>query len=185
MQNARYNRVAGTLHWILAVLVLAQLYIGWTFADLPRGTPAKGDWFMWHKTVGILILLLTVGRIGWRVANPPPPFPATMPGWERAAARVSHLLFYAILLILPLSGWVLISSGKTDVTTTTLVGGMSWPLIPGVPEAAHEPAEVVHGVLILAMVVLFVIHAAAALRNQYFGDRTLSGRMPPFRPRND
>ena len=103
-----YDHVAATLHWTIAVLLLVQLYIGLTFADLPRGDAAKGEWFTWYKTVGILILLLTVVRLGWRIANPPPPFPASMPAWERGAARASHILFYVILLGLPISGWIMV-----------------------------------------------------------------------------
>lgn len=174
---ARYNNVAIALHWLLAALLVAQIYVGWTFGDMPRG-PERGEWFAWHKTLGVTILLLSLVRLGWRIANPPPPLPADMPSWEKAASRAVHVLFYVILIGLPLTGWAAISAGR-DGGTTELLGGAPWPFLPGVPEDARDALGGAHGVLVKTTYALILLHVGAALKHQFI-DKKHSGRMPPL-----
>ncbi|OWK28093.1 cytochrome b [Sphingomonas dokdonensis] len=177
----RYNNVAVALHWIIAALLLTQIYIGWTFEDMASG-PAKGEWFTWHKTLGVLILLLSVARLAWRLMNPPPPLPADLPQWERTAARINHALFYVVMLGLPLTGWAAISTGRSAATSsmTTLLAGIPWPLIPGLSPASHGAFEFGHGALIKLTYVLIVLHVGAALKHQFVDKRRTANRMPPF-----
>ena len=99
----RYNNGAVTLHWLTVVLVLTQLYLGFTFADMARG-PARSELFTWHKTVGATILVLSLIRLAWRLMHKPPPFPESLPRWERIAAVWNHRAFYLLLIALPLTG---------------------------------------------------------------------------------
>lgn len=178
----RYNNVAVFLHWLTALLVLAQVYVGFTFAGMERG-PARGEWFTWHKTLGLTILLLAIVRLIWRLTHKPPPFPPELPRWERLAAVWNHRAFYMLLLALPLTGLLAISGGA-DQATTALLGNIRVPLIPGIPEAAGDGAGEVHELLVLVTLALLVLHVGAALKHQ-LGDRTRSeGRMPPFRQRD-
>lgn len=105
MSTSRYNFFARLLHWLVAALVIGQIILGYA-ADLADGTFAKMllDRHVW---VGLLILALTVLRFLWRLAHPPPTLPVTTLDWQRSAATVLHRLFYAILLLLPASGYVL------------------------------------------------------------------------------
>lgn len=177
--GGRYNSGAVILHWTIAALLIGQLYVGWTFGDMPRTDPAKGDWFLVHKTLGFLILLLSVVRLGWRIANPPPPLPAALPAWERTLARINHTLFYVILIGLPLSGWTMISAGS-DKATTPLLGGLPWPVIPGLAKGLHEPAEAAHGLLVYLTFTLIILHVGAALKHQFVDRSRIANRMPPF-----
>jgi cytochrome b561 len=177
----RYNVVAAGLHWLIAILLIVQIYVGWTFGDMEKGA-ARDLWFDWHKTLGFVILILSLVRLGWRIANPPPGLPAGTPRWERVAAGLSHFAFYVILIGLPLTGWAAVSTGRAALTAemTSLIGGLSWPLIPGLPSTLHEPMEGVHELLVKVTYVLVVLHVSAALKHQFFDKGPMAGRMWPF-----
>src|SRR6266567_6939787 len=97
----RYSNAAVTLHWLTAALVLTQVVIGFTFASMERG-PARAEMFTWHKTLGATILVLALIRFGYRLINPPPPFPPELPHWRRIVAVWNHRAFYFLLIVLPL-----------------------------------------------------------------------------------
>ena len=182
----RYNNVAAAIHWITVALVLAQIYVGFTFHGMERG-PARGEWFTWHKTLGATILVLTLIRLAWRLAHKPPPFPPELPRWERHAAVWNHRAFYFLLIALPLTGLMAVSGGA-DESFTRLVGGIPLPLIPGISEDAGEGAGGIHELLVTITIALVLIHVAAALKHQFVDSRRIgrsAGRMPPFRPRDD
>ena len=177
----RYNNGAVALHWISAVLVLTQLYIGFTFGDLPRG-PVRAEWFLWHKTVGATILLISILRLVWRLMHKPPPYPAELSRFERFAAVWNHRLFYVLLIVLPLTGLIAISEGAKG-GMTKLALGLSMPTIPGISEAVGEASGEVHEILVFAFIALLILHVAAALKHQFVDRRQsrAAGRMPPFR----
>ena len=178
----RYNNVAAAIHWLTVVLLLTQVYVGFTFHNMERG-PARGEWFEWHKTLGVTILILTLVRLAWRLGHKPPPFPPELPRWERIAAVWNHRAFYFLLIALPLTGLLTISGGA-DEATTSLAGGIPLPLIPGISEALGDTFGGIHELLVKLTLVLIVIHVLAALKHQ-FGDRSRAeGRMPPFRERD-
>lgn len=180
-ETRRYNAVAASLHWLIAVLLFAQIYVGWTFGDMERGA-ARDLWFDWHKTLGFTILVLSLVRLGWRIANPPPALPTEMPRWEKVAAGLSHLAFYVILIGLPLTGWAAVSTGRAALTSDTmsLIGGLSWPLIPGLPRTLHGPMENVHELLVKVTYALVILHVGAGLKHQFFDKGQMAGRMWPF-----
>ena len=173
----RYTNGAIVLHWLMALLVLTQVGLGFIFGYLPRG-PLHTDLFLWHKTVGALLLLLAIVRLVWRIAHKPPPFPAEMPRWQRLAATWNHRAFYLLLILLPLTGLTAVSDGAQS-GFTPLKFGLWLPVIPGVSESVGELAGEVHIGLVLVTLALFVLHVAAALKHQLDRDRT-AGRMPPF-----
>ena len=179
----RYSNGAAALHWIMAALVLTQVYVGWTFHEMERG-PARSEWFTWHKTLGALILLFALARLAWRLMHKPPPFPEELPHWERVAAVWSHRAFYGLLILLPLTGLSAISGGA-DSATTALVGGIPLPLIPGLPEAFGDAMGETHELLVKLTIALLVLHVAAALKHQFFDHSRAAGRMPPFRARDN
>lgn len=178
----RYNNVAIAIHWISVALIVTQIYVGFTFGELPRG-PARGEWFAWHKTLGVTILLLSLFRLAWRLTHKPPPYPPQLPGWERHLAVWNHRIFYALLIVIPLTGLIAVSGRGGG--TTELVGGIPFPLIPGITEAAAEPFGGIHELLVKLTIALVVIHAGAALKHQFWDKNRASGRMPPFRTTRD
>lgn len=178
----RYSNVAVSLHWITVLLVLTQVWLGFTFAEIERG-PERAAYFTWHKTVGATILLLAIIRLLYRLKNPPPPFPPELPPWERVVAVWNHRLFYFLLIALPLSGLIAVS-GRADTWFTPLAGGIPLPVVPGVSESAGEMSGGVHEVLVFTTIALLVLHVGAALKQQFVDQPgRMAGRMPPFQPR--
>jgi cytochrome b561/polyisoprenoid-binding protein YceI len=187
--GARYSTGAIILHWTIAALMIAQVALGWQMG----GTSAKSfALFQLHKSIGIAILLLTVARIAWRLANRPPPMLAH--GWEAWLARLIHRLFYVLLLGLPLSGWLLVSTSKITVPTL-LFGIVPWPNIPGlgglddgVREALHDAGEAAHELMVFIFLIGVLLHVAGALKHHWIDRDGTIARMAPgvkgaFHPR--
>jgi cytochrome b561 len=177
----RYNNGAVLLHWLTALIVVTQVVVGFTFAAMERG-PARGDLFTVHKTLGATILVLALIRLGWRLANPPPPFPTELAKWERIASVWTHRAFYLLLILLPLTGLIAVSGGADaeGKATTPLLGGIPLPLIPGVSDDGGEQIGGIHELLVFVTLALLVLHVAAALKHQIQRNRA-AGRMPPFK----
>ena len=106
----RYNTVAMSLHWLIAALIIGNIGLAWYFNTL-HGVAAVPP-LQLHKSIGITVLILSVVRLVWRFAAPPPPLPATVTGWERWAAHAVYVLFYVIMLGLPLTGWATASASR-------------------------------------------------------------------------
>ena len=174
----RYSNATVTFHWVTVVLVLTQAYLGFTFALSDEG-PARDAVFVWHKTLGVIILLLTLARLAYRVKNPPPPFPPELPAWERFAAVWNHRLFYTLLIAMPIVGFIAVS-GFASGPTTPIAGGIQVPVIPGVSRDTGELAGEVHEIAAFLLVALILVHIAAALKHQFVDRWRGSARMPPF-----
>ena len=99
----RYTNVAIALHWAIAALILYNLSSGLLLAVLPRG------FFALHISSGITILALTLVRIAWRLTHKPPPL-LPMAEWERRLAHTNHFLLYLAMLLMPFSGWAMVSA---------------------------------------------------------------------------
>jgi cytochrome b561 len=174
----RYSNATVTFHWVTVALVLTQAYLGFTFALSDEG-PARDEVFVWHKTVGMIILLLTLARLAYRLKNPPPPFPPELPAWERFAAVWNHRLFYTLLIAMPIVGFIAVS-GFASGPTTPIAGGIQVPVIPGVSRDTGELAGEVHEIAAFLLVALILVHIAAALKHQFVDRWRGSARMPPF-----
>ena len=180
----RYSNVAVAFHWTVVALVLTQVVIGFTFAEfLPKG-PTQAALFTWHKTLGALILLLTLARLAYRLKNPPPPFPPELPPWRRTIAVWNHRLFYALLILLPLTGLVAVS-GHAKSWFTPLVGGIPLPVVPGISGDTGDTSGDVHVVLVYTTIALLLLHVGAAIQQQFFEHDRTAGRMPPFQAPGD
>jgi len=166
-----YNKVARALHWTIAVLIIVNLIIGLIHDYLPKGTPAIPI----HKSIGLAVLALSAFRLIWRLTHTPPPLPAAMLGWEKFTAQSVHYILYALMFIMPLSGWIMSSAGdrplnffwlfdvpKFDVAKTDAITGLS---------------RQAHTVLGYAMTALVVGHIAAALRHHFLLKDNVLNRM--------
>ncbi len=153
IHGALYSRGAILFHWVIAALVLVNLWIGIVGGSMSA-----------HKAIGITVLALTIGRIGWRLGHAPPPLPPGTPSWERMAAKVSHVLFYVLLLLVPLTGWAMASGAKRY--PLDWFGLFPIPYLPISPSAAHLGHEL-HEVVGFGMAGLVALHIAAALRHHF------------------
>jgi cytochrome b561 len=174
----RYSNVTVAFHWVTVALVLTQAYLGFRFS-LSEPSPERANVFEWHKTVGVVILLLTLARLTYRIKNPPPPFPPELPAWERILAVWNHRLFYTLLIAMPIVGFIAVS-GFSQEPTTSLAGGIHVPILPGIDRATGELAGEVHEYSAFLLVGLILLHVAAALKHQFVDKWRGSARMPPF-----
>jgi cytochrome b561 len=186
---SRYSAVAILLHWLIAALIVLNLWLGVTMGHL-HGL-AKFNNFQLHKSVGITVLLLSVLRLGWRLANPPPPYGPGMAPWEKTLSGAVHWAFYIIMIGLPLSGWLAVSASPMGLPTLLYhIGGfpgIPWPdlpIAPGLPldqkKAVDGAASAIHHFLGFSAEVLIVLHVAGALKHQFFDPHPVLPRMLPF-----
>jgi cytochrome b561/polyisoprenoid-binding protein YceI len=182
--SGRYSAVAVVLHWIIALAIVLQIILAGRM-DGPR-TPESFAVIQLHKSVGITILLLSLVRIAWRLANPPPPMPTTLAPWERTLARITHVGFYVVMIAMPLTGWIMVSASRRLIPTL-LYGQVPWPMVPGIPDLApgpkqvwHTIGETGHGLIAKLIYVLLALHVAGALKHQLFSkDEPVLARMAP------
>jgi cytochrome b561 len=176
LDTARYSRVAILLHWTIAALILVNLYLGLFHEDMSK--PVRATMMFYHKSIGLTVLALTLLRLAWRLGHRPPPYDAALKKWEVGLARATHWTFYVLLFALPLTGWLLISTGGKP---TSVFGLFSVPALPvSRGDDAHDLFDNVHVVLGWAMLVLVVLHVAGALKHQLQGHRQVFGRMAPW-----
>jgi cytochrome b561 len=177
-QAVRYKSIVVWIHWITAALVVAQVIVGFTFAEFLEKGPTRTEVFAWHKTLGATILILALVRLAVRLLNPPPPYPSDFPRWERFLAVWNHRIFYVLLIALPLTGLAAVS-GRAEDGTVPLLFGLKLPAIPGI-SPDNEFGDV-HEILVFTTLALVVLHVGAALYNQFGSSTNVADRMPPFR----
>ena len=101
----RFGWLSIGLHWLTVLLVLGLCLVGFLMQELPTG-PFKIQVFALHKSIGLTVLGMTVLRLLWRLfAGVPAPVPS-IPRWQQLAASGTHALLYAMLLVMPFSGWL-------------------------------------------------------------------------------
>jgi len=100
----RYSRLNQSLHWITALCMFALLPLAWVMVNAKEGTPASEAMFNWHKTLGAIVLVVTLIRIVWRFLDPPPAYPPAIAKWEQRVAHAIYWLFFAVLIWMPVTG---------------------------------------------------------------------------------
>jgi cytochrome b561 len=173
----RWDGFARLLHWSIALLVFVQIPLGWTASAWPL-SPAKLDLFVWHKSLGVLVLALMAVRIFWRTTHRPPAWPQGMARLERTAARLTHACLYLVLILLPLTGWVVNSAAGVPFAIFRL---LPLPSIVTPDEELATAVARIHLGLSLALAALIVLHVGAALRHHFVLRDTILRRMLPTR----
>ncbi len=179
-----YNAGAMLLHWAIALAILFQLAGGFAMMRLDVLPDAsRFAFFQWHKTVGLMVLTLTLARIAWRLLNPAPAH-APMSRLEAGAAHLVHTLFYALMLLVPLSGWLVVSASPTAIPTLLFLReNLPWPNLP-IPagwrgEGGEALAATLHMVLAYSTLALLVLHVAGALKHSVLDRQVSFQRMIP------
>lgn len=177
-QTARYSRSAMLLHWAIALLLIFNFGLGERTEDLKRGPELF--WVMQlHKSIGITVLLLSLWRLGLRLMTPRPAKVADNQAAQLLSTAV-HWGFYAVMIIVPLSGWVLVSTAKVQLPTL-LFGTIPWPHLPIGGHDAHEAAEEVHEIMAKLIIPLLALHVIGAVRHQFLMKDAILERMVPAR----
>lgn len=159
----RYGGVARLLHWLTAVLVLAMVPAGFIMIRVGPGT-LQNSLFDFHRSAGVVLMVLTLVRLFWRLRHPPQPLPASVPIWQRRAAEAVHAGLYGFLLINPLIGWLATSAYGA---TIKVFGLFSLPPLTGQDRDLATSLFGLHMVLGLALTGLVLLHVAAALHHHF------------------
>jgi cytochrome b561 len=174
-----YTRTAIALHWLAVALVLGNFVLGPWMADLPISSH-KLRLYGWHKSIGITIFLVALARLAWRQGHPPP-LPVAMPDWQRRAAWVTHVLLYALMLGIPLSGWLYSSATGVQVVYLGLV---PLPDLVAKDKALAAILKGTHVTLNFSLGALVFLHAGAAMKHHLVDGDGVLARMLPFLARD-
>lgn len=177
---ARYHSVAIILHWVIALLIIGQLFGGLYMHNLPNTDPSKFDLYQLHKSFGLSVLALSIARLGWRLTHKAPPLPVAMPNWQKLAARGVHWGFYALMILTPLAGWAIVSVSPTDIPTKWfgLIPVADLPLARS--HDLEELMEEAHEILAKLIIVLLFLHVGAALKHLFVDrDGVFTTMIPP------
>ena len=175
LAEGRYSPVAMWFHWVIAGLIVANLMLGFLHEDFDRESRRLA--MMVHKSIGLAVLALSIARLAWRLSYRPPAFDPVMKGWEMLLARTIHALFYVLMIGLPLSGWLLSSSGGRSTPFFDIV---TFPPLPiSTSDDSHDFWEEAHALLAWSMITLLALHVAGVLKHLFEGHRQMLGRMAP------
>lgn len=179
-----YSRTAITLHWLIALLLIGNFIGGLLMGDL-FDSPDPGmrqlgfTVAQLHKSFGLTILVLSLLRLGVRLVAGAPPLPDHMTGTERFLSKVTHWGFYAVMILVPLSGWVMVSASPLGFPTVWF-GLFEWPHLPvATSSATSGAASEAHEILAFFGVGLFVLHVAGALKHHFWDRDDVLARMLP------
>ena len=175
MRTPNYSLVARLLHWVVALFIFVLLCVGFYMTGLPV-SPDKINVYMMHKSFGILVLLLVILRLGWRFLVPPPEALDAHQAWEKILAKGVHVLLYAALIAMPLSGWAMSSAGGFPAH---FFGLFELPHLTAKNEAIFDLTRGVHGLLAWVILGLVALHAAGAFKH-HFIDRDATLRRMTF-----
>lgn len=197
----RYTAVAIVLHWAIAIAILLMIPLGWWMGDALKEPETQAQAiaaFQLHKSAGLTVLALSIVRLLWRLANPAPPLPEGMKAWERTAATLTHWAFYVVMLALPLTGWLYVSTGwsapdnRPLEVPTVYFSLFQVPHLFGLSHLANETRAALAGILEFGhsklawgAIGLTVLHVAAALKHQFADRDGVLGRMIPGLARAD
>lgn len=176
----RYHPVAMALHWLIAISIIFMIGLGLIMEDI---TPisSRFEWFQTHKSLGLIVLLLSIARLAWRLSHRAPALPEHMSRFEKLAAHGTHWFFYALMIGMPLSGWAMVSaSGKYPTIFFGLFTVPHLPIADSLREIVGDIAHEGHEILAIYIAIpLIAMHALAALKHQFIDKDNLFARMLP------
>jgi cytochrome b561 len=173
---AEWGSAAKLFHWVGAVLVVFLLVFGWWMTHAAERS-GRFSFYQLHTVIGYYLLLLVTLRVLWRAFDRTPTLPPDTRPWERMAAHLSHALLYLFMVALSLTGWVMVGVGRRPIEAT-LFGFLQVPLASRTPDRAlHDFLEDAHRDLAYLLLVLVIIHIAAALRHHFLKKNDVLRRM--------
>lgn len=189
-----YTAVAIVLHWAIAAAIVGNFLLGLWMHEAIDAAATRAHAvavFQLHKSIGLSVLALTLLRLLWRLTHRAPALPVTMPGWEKVAAHLTHGLMYVLMLAIPLSGWLYVSTQwRNDAALqvpTIWFGLFQVPHLFDLQDAAVTLRSAYadtfldsHEFLAWSMVVLLVLHVGAALKHRFVDHDEVPGHMIPL-----
>lgn len=171
--DQHYGLISYLLHWIVAIIIIGLIILGLYMTRI-RISSLKLKLYGWHKEFGLLILALFFIRVAWRLSNITPRLPATLPGWQKLAARSVHFAFYIFMFFMPITGWLVTSAAGLPVSF------FGWFVLPSLvePNEAHRLlyAEI-HEWLAYGLIATLGAHVGAALKHHFINKDNILRRM--------
>ncbi len=171
-----YDSVARILHWVMAGVILALWVVGHMIDVLPKG-PLRVEVVGLHKEIGVIILILAVGRLAWRIIRPQPLLPSSLPAYERWLAKLGHVALYIMMLAIPADGILMSQSAGRAVS----LFGFALPILVDKNDALRETLKAGHEVLGWVLALALAGHVIAALRHHFILKDDVMRRMLPSR----
>jgi cytochrome b561 len=170
-----YNGIAKGLHWLVLLLLVVQFIVAWTMPDIGHDTKPDGL-IAWHVSVGTSILLIMLVRLAWRSVSIVPPPPDDLAAPLRVLSRSTHFLLYAILIVLPLLGWI---NANARGWTVRLVGLIPLPTLSPEGSSWGQDMGAVHQVVAYVLLGFVGLHVLGAMYHQFVLRDGLLNRMLP------
>ncbi len=183
IRNTRsaYGTVAIALHWTIAALIIGMLGFGLYMVRLPIHEPATYSLYQLHKSIGFVVLALVSLRILWKITGITPDLPAEMPIWEKLAAHLGHISLYALMLVMPVTGWLLVSSSPLGIPTVFFdlfeIPHLSTPVFLGQKADVSAFFTAVHGWAAYAFIAVILGHVGAAFKHYFISRDKVLQRM--------
>lgn len=174
-----YGVGSRVFHWLTVLMVFVMIPVGLTMTqEIPRSV--QDPLFILHKGLGVVVLATVLLRLAWRAFNPPPPLPAAMPVLQCHAAAAVHWGLYALLLVMPISGYVRVMAGGFPIE---LLNALGVPPLIAKNEPLAETAEAIHATAAFGLIGLIGLHVAAAAYHGLIRKDSVFSRMWPPLPR--
>lgn len=173
---AVYRPWARFFHWMSALLVLVTIPAALIMLTPGIERGLQDPLFLFHKNVGVIILLLVAVRLVYRLLNPPPPLPSSVPPLQRHIAEATHWLLYGLLLVMAVSGYIRVTAGGFPLE---MLDGLGVPRLVGPSETLAERAKQVHAFLRFPLIGLIALHIGAALYHAMVKRDGVFQRMAP------
>ncbi len=174
-QQRRYSPLNQSLHWITAACMFAILPLAWVMVQAHEG-PARKALISWHETLGVIVLLVTAFRLAWRFVDGPPPYPSAVRIWDRRLARAAYWLFFAVLLYMPITGFLTATLGGHAPKLFNLV---ATPLLLAPDKSLDGVFRNLHLWGQWAVYALIALHLSAVAFHLLFRHDGVLGRMLP------
>lgn len=177
--DTAYGSVSKTFHWVISVLVILLLIVGLWMTGLEKN---EFRWTIYdlHKSFGLLVLFLMVLRTSWMLSNPKPLSMPHSKFWERIAEKSVHWIFYVVLFLMPISGWIM-STASDHIPRFFGLFSLPAPFVTVGNEQLAELMEDTHEALGYFLIFLIVIHVLAALKHHFIDKDEVLRRMLPKR----
>ena len=174
--NQIYNPIAKWLHWLVAGMIVVQYVLAELAENAEQNNQLVSQLGLLanHKSVGITILVLAVIRLAWRFSHKPPSLPENMPGWQIKASHISHWSLYALLILLPITGWLMSSAAAYSVSWFNLI---ALPDFVNPDPALKGTLESIHEIFAKLLFVIALLHILAALKHALFDKDDVLARM--------
>ena len=176
-----YHPLLRVLHWLMALLILTMIGVGWYMTGLAKDDALRGTLYGLHKSTGVLVLMLLVVRLAVRMETTVPPLPTGIPGWEKRLADITHHVFYLFFFLVPMSGiWMSNSWGHG----VSFYGLFEFSFFPANQAIAPRSSET-HEIMAFTLLGLIVLHVVGVIKHRFIDGHDVLYRMTGTLPRKN